>query len=196
MAYEKRKAPKVKIKQKDDKVSPEKIERKKRKSPSRKAPVEKRVKSQKSNDDFKSTFQLLRGGKKDKKIKKRHSIITTSVAIGLILTVIIFNFVTPTGIVEWSQNMFMTWGNGGGLPVAVSGDSIKEMQARSNGMFIVTDSHMYAYNSSGKQITSVQHGYTQPIFDMSAARTLMYDRGSYGIRVDAYYTNIVNTQLK
>jgi len=76
------------------------------------------------------------------------------------------------------------------------GDSIKDMQARSDGIFLVTDSHMYAYNSSGKQITSVQHGYTQPIFDVSAARTLMYDRGSYGIRVDAYYTNIVNTQLK
>ena len=196
MAYEKRKAPKVRVKQKDDKVAPEKIEMKKRKSPSRKASVEKTVKPRKSNEDFKSTFQLLRGGKKDKKINKRHSIITTSVAIGLILTVIILNFVTPTGIVEWSQNMFMTWGNGGGLPVQISGDNIKDMQSRSNGIFLLTDSHMYAYNSSGKQITSVQHGYTQPIFDMSAARTLMYDRGSYGIRVDAYYTNIVNTQLK
>ena len=105
MAYEKRKAPKVRVKQKDDKVAPEKIEMKKRKSPSRKASVEKTVKPRKSNEDFKSTFQLLRGGKKDKKINKRHSIITTSVAIGLILTVIILNFVTPTGIVEWSQNM-------------------------------------------------------------------------------------------
>ena len=196
MAYEKRKAPKVKVKQKNDKVATDKIEMKKRKAPSRKVSVEKTVKPQKTNDDFKSTFQLLKGGKKDKKIKKRHSIITTCIAFSLILAIIVINFITPTGIVEWSQNMFMTWGNGGGLPVSVSGDNIKDMQSRSNGIFLVTDSHMYAYNSSGKQITSVQHGYTQPIFDISATRTLMYDRGSYGIRVDAYYTNIVNTQLK
>ena len=196
MAYEKRKTPKVKIKQKEDKLAVEKIEMKERKAPSRKKTVKKSDENHKINNDFKSTFHLLSGGKKEKKLKKRHSIITAYIFVFIIISVLVIHFITPTGIVEWSQNMFITWGSGGGMPVPVSGDSVKNMQTRSDGVFVVTDSHLYAYNSSGKQMSSIQHGYSQPAFDLSASRTLIYDRGSLGLRVDALYANIVNVQLK
>lgn len=198
MGYEKRKAPKVKVKRKDDDVV-EKIEMKKRKSPARKATtVSKKVTKpvKHSNDNSESTFQILKGGIWNKKQKKRNSVITAAIIGAIIISIILAQFITPTGVVEWSQNMFSTWGNGGGLPVSVSGDNIRDLKARNDSVFVMTDSHMYAYNSSGKQITSIQHGYTEPAFVLSAARTLIYDRGSFGIRTDALYTNIINTQLE
>ena len=198
MGYERRKSPKIKVKRKDDDIVVEKIEMKKRKSPARKNAsktnkTEKNVKTDKPAKD--TSLHILKGGLWNGKNKKRSSFITACVAGVIIISIIVMQLVTPTGIVEWSQNLFSTWGSGGGLPIAISGDNVRDMVSRSDSIFVVTDSHMYAFNSSGKQITSVQHGYSEPVFDISAARTLIYDRGSYGLRVDALYTNIINTQL-
>lgn len=193
MGFEKRKSPKIKVKRKEDKL--DKIEMKKSVAPSRKVKSKRKPAEKPISDKPKISFHILKGGAFNKQKKKRNSIITAVIVGVLIFSIIITHLFTPTGIVEWSQNCFSTWGSGGGLPVAVSGDSVRELKTRGECAFIMTDSHMYAYNSSGKQITSVQHGYSEPVLDVSAARTLVYDRGSLGIRVDALYTNIVDTQL-
>ncbi len=203
MSFEKRKAPKVKVKRKDDEI--EKIDMKKSVAPSKKEksrpnakqkskPTKAKTKTKVDNGE--STFKLLKGGASRKHRKKRNSIISLSFISMLIVAVIVIQIITPTGIVEWSQNGFFMFGSGGGLPVAVSGDSVRDMQTRGGSAFLMTDSHMYAFSSNGKQITSIQHGYSAPVMCVSAARTLIYDRGSFGLRVDALYANIVDTQLK
>ncbi len=204
MGFEKRKSPKIKVKRKDDQI--EKIDMKKSVAPSKKEKSHTKKTKQKVKDvkvknegrvnNGESSFKILKGGAFRKKRKKRNSIISLSVISLIIVAVIIVQIITPTGIVEWSQNGFSMIGSGGGLPVPVSGDSVRDMQTRGGCTFLMTDSYMYAFSSNGKQVTSIQHGYSAPVLNVSAARTLIYDRGSFGLRVDALYTNIVDTQLK
>ena len=74
MGYERRKSPKIKVKRKDDNIAVEKIEMKKRKSPSRKATTktsktDKKVKTEKT--DKGSSLHILKGGLWNSKNKKR-----------------------------------------------------------------------------------------------------------------------------
>lgn len=202
MSYKKRKTSRIKVKRSDDKVSESAERGKKSKniamkrsvSPSRKLNREK-TRGEKPTDDGARYIHVIEGSKLKNEKRRRRSLIAAAVVAVLIAAVLAVNTILPTGLVEWSQNLFSAMGSGGGLPVQVSGDKVDDLRGRGGELFVMSDSYMYAYNSSGKQITSVQHGYSSPRLEVSSTRTLIYDRGSYGLRVDALYTNFIDTQL-
>lgn len=147
-------------------------------------------------DGQKPKLNIIEGGvDKRRRVKKYLTVLLGTVAV-IVVIVIVLNAVLPTGLVEWTQNGMAKWSGGGGLPVAVSGDSVQGMSVRRGVAYVMTDSYVYAYNSSGAEISAIQHGYSSPVMVTSAVRTLTYDRGNYGLRVDSLSTNYVNKQLK
>ncbi len=199
MEFKKRKTKRIKVNQSSDVKQPKKDTRDTDKISMKRSATasEKRRKSTAEPVSERSVrrFRIIEGGiVKDAK-RRRQSLIFVAAAIAVVISVLIINAILPTGLVEWSQNEFATFGSNGGLPQTISGDKIDDLRSRSGELFVMSDSYMYAYNNGGKCITAIQHGYNSPRLETSATRTLIYDRGSYGLRVDSLYTNFVETQL-
>lgn len=202
MAFEKRKHKRVKVRRAtDDDVKKTKKTKNDTERIVMKRKDRKPKKSEQKSDNSSATkkesskFRIIEGGLIRNAKRRTQSIIIAAVTVIIIATVIAANAILPTGLVEWSQNVFSAMGSDGGLPKALSGDKVDDLRSRGNELFVMSDSYMYAYNTDGKCITTVQHGYNSPRLETSFTRTLIYDRGSYGLRVDSLYTNYINTQL-
>ncbi len=202
MAYEKRKQRKIKIKRSED----EKVNKASRKINYTERVVMRRSGTKashktenintKQHNNAAHKFKLIEGGVLKYTKRRKQSAIVACATVFVIILVIIINAALPTGLVEWSQNEFSSMGSDGGLPKSLSGDSINDLRSRGSELFVMSDSYMYAYNTAGKCITYIQHGYNAPRLETSFTRTLIYDRGSYGLRVDSLYTNFINTELE
>ncbi len=205
MAQHKRKVNRVKVHQQQDdfgkatktqtiKMAPNTKKRRKANADAGKKP-ERKAQSGLSLERRKR-LNVVEGGITADKRHRRRSGIFTAFSLVVIAAIIIISIASPTGFIEWSQNLFCTWGSGGGLPVALNGDTVFDLDARGGTSFVLTDNYLYAYNSTGKEISAVQHGYLSPTLDVSSQRTLIYDRGNYCLRVDALYKNITDTEFE
>lgn len=145
---------------------------------------------------YRSPMKIIQGGAaREKKERKRYRI-SVCIAVVLVVTLIALQIFSPTGIVESTQNFFASMGGGGGYPVSISGVKINNIYYQSGKIFALTDTSYYVYNSRGKEIVEYQHGYLNPVLSTSEARTLVYDRGGNGIRVDLLDRNLLDTNLK
>lgn len=200
MDYKKRKTKRIKVNQSGDRKQtavssqdkPERINMKRSPHASRRVRTDEQIGQ---NTESVRHVHIIEGGLKKNTKRRRQSLIIATTAVVIIVLIIIINAALPTGLIEWSQNKFSGIGSGGGLPVSVSGDRIDDFRSRGSELFIMSESYMYAYNKSGKRITTVQHGYNSPRLELSSTRSLIYDRGSYSLRVDTLYTNFIDTQL-
>lgn len=140
-------------------------------------------------------LELVEGGVTTRKKRRHRSRVLLVILAVLIAAGTALQLLLPGGLFEQTQNALCSLGGGGGLPVSLVGDSVERLHMRSSTAFVLTDSHMYAYNMSGKEILSVQHGYTKPVMNVSATRSLIYDRGNYKLRIDSLYKNITDTEF-
>lgn len=199
MAFQKKKTRRVRVHQKQDpKNAPgsDAIEmapntKKRRRSMAKSAQKARR----KSSVPHETTFQVVEGNAVKRKRSRMRSRIAGGVAVVLIATLVVLHFLLPTGLWEWTQNWICTWG-GGTMPVTLSGDSVCGLYTRAGRSYVLTDTYMYVYNSSGKEVTAIQHGYSSPVLDVSASRTLLYDRGNYNLRVDTLGSNVAVMEFK
>ncbi len=143
----------------------------------------------------KNIFKLISGGKLERLKERKKTLTVALVAFAAVLTLLIVALVTPASLLEIMQNNITAWGRGDGLPVQVSGASIVDMQTRNGTVFVMTDTRVSAYNSTGRQIQVINHGYSNPELYVSDTRTLVYDRGGTKIRVDTLNTNIADKTL-
>ncbi|MEG1886665.1 MAG: DUF5711 family protein [Oscillospiraceae bacterium] len=144
---------------------------KKRTAPQRKAPG----KSSSRSADLK----LVKGYKKEKKIK---ALFSFSAVVALILIIAAVNFITPTGIVESVQNGYAKIGVSS-FPKSLTGDNVISMKSMGGAINVLSDTYYETYSSAGKQMTASQHGFLSPQMEVSSARTLVFDRGGTGVKV-------------
>lgn len=64
-----------------------------------------------------------------------------------------------------------------GLPVDISGMTVKDTFAVGEHIGVMTDAVYYLYAENGKQLLSAQHGFANPIVEASGRRFLIYDQG-------------------
>ena len=140
-------------------------------------------------------FKVVNGTAKQRKQSKLRSRIFTGFVALLVAAVILIQILSPTGFLEWSQNCISLMGSGS-FPVTLNDDSVCGLYTYGSRSYVLTDAYMYAYNSSGREVTSVQHGYLSPVLDVSAARTLLYDRGNHKLRVDSLGNNIADIEFE
>lgn len=140
-------------------------------------------------------LRLIDGGKLIKLKERRKALITAAISLVIILAVIVAAAVTPASLLELMQNNLTSFGSGNGFPIQVSDTRTLGMQTRNGTVFALTDTRLCAYNRSGKLVSTVQHGYSDPVLCISDSRTLVYDRGGMKMRIDTLNTNIANKTL-
>ena len=70
-----------------------------------------------------------------------------------------------------------------GLPVDISGMTVKDTFAVGEHIGVMTDAVYYLYAEKGKQLLSAQHGFANPIVEASGRRFLIYDQGGNKLMV-------------
>ncbi len=66
---------------------------------------------------------------------------------------------------------------GSGYPISLPGGKIVRMDAVDNVLMLLSDTNIYSYNASGRQMLNQQHGFVNQGLVTGEDRMLMYDRG-------------------
>lgn len=139
--------------------------------------------------NFEKSLTVILGKKTE---TRRKRLITSLIAFVIITTIIIFCSTSPTGPIERITNSFTVMG-GGKFPVSISGNDVLTLKTENDKSFLLTDSHLCGYNSSGKEFVNYQHNFSNPVLKTSVARTLVYNRESTGFII-ANHTNVLFEQ--
>ncbi len=70
-----------------------------------------------------------------------------------------------------------------GLPIDMSGMTVKDTFSAGEHIGIMTDAVYYLYAENGKQLLSAQHGFANPIVESAGRRFLIYDQGGNKLMV-------------
>lgn len=68
-------------------------------------------------------------------------------------------------------------GSGTGFPASLPGGHIASTGALGDTLAILSDTNLYTYSSSAKQMLNIQHGMAKPVLSAARDRLLLYDRG-------------------
>ncbi len=126
-------------------------------------------------------------GKKAENERKR--LITFFVSVILVICVIVFCATAPTGPIEKIANAFTLLGSGD-FPASISGGTTVTFKMVDDKSFILTDSHISGFNSSGYKFFDYQHNFSSPVLNTSKERILVYNRESSGFII-ANNTDVV-----
>ncbi len=138
-----------------------------------------------------STLKIVSGTKKKRMIRR---IITYSIVFLIILTVVVLNILSPTGLVEAIRNKISASGKGS-FPVNVYSVNPEYMSNYNGITAILNDSYFELYNPKGKLINAVSHGMSSPNLECSEARYLIFDRERYKVSVLNYSNELFSREF-
>lgn len=113
---------------------------------------------------------------------RRKRLITLLISFVVILAVVLFSVLTPTGPFEKISNTVALIGKGS-FPISVIGTEVKSLQTVGSKVFLLSNSHFTAYNTAGKPLIEFQHNFSNPVLETSAERCLVYNRESTGFMI-------------
>ena len=152
----------------------------KRNKPLKAAEPKSKKTSPSKNKVSSSKFKVHQGFKKKHTVKSR---IIGIISLLLITVIFITALCVPVNIFEATGNMFASIGSTSKYPVSLSGGITLDVKTNGRLIYILSDTNVDVFNTSGKLITSVQHGYENPALKVSSGRSLIYDIGSKGYTV-------------
>lgn len=143
----------------------------------------------KNNENKKqSNFEIVKGSRKKKLIVR---IVCYSLILAVIITVLVINATTPTGLIEKIQNDYAAKGNGE-FPVNVYAQNADNMVSNGDVALILNNTYLEVYNDNGKLINAFSHGMFNPSIKCSEARFLVFDRNRYSVKIYNYSTELLN----
>lgn len=147
----------------------------------------------KTSDDGEHTSKLkvINGTRKRRRIIR---IIVYAVIVAIIITLVVLNALTPTGLIEAMQNGYATWGEGK-FPITVYSSNATDYNSRNGVMGIVNDSFFELYDDEGKLLQAVSHGMSDPVLETSEARFLLYDRDRYSLNIYNYSDELYTAEF-
>lgn len=118
--------------------------------------------------------------------------IGASAVIVLVICVIVFavtsrNIMNLESCANWIQYDIFGSGNNSGYPVLISGSEVSSGNVmKMSGKFAyASNSNIVALDSSGNQIFNRQHSFSTPVMVGNGTRSLTYDLGGKGYRIDS-----------
>ncbi len=134
------------------------------------------------NKTSKSNLELVKGSRKKKLIIR---IVVYSLIVALIITILVINYLTPTGLVEKLQNDYAASGKGE-YPINIYAQNPNELISNCEVSLILNNTYFEVYNKDGKLINAASHGMFEPELKVSEARFLLFDRDRYSVKVYNY----------
>ena len=115
----------------------------------------------------------------------RVAVVLIAAVAGLVLWVNRDNL-TPENIVSWVQERVVGLGIGDGYPVPITGSQVmsRNFISENGEIAIVSDTHLTALNSTGKELCSRQHSFNFPVLRLAGGRALVYNLGGKGYQVE------------
>ena len=171
------------------------FEKKKTKYLNKSKPEKRVVYSNKSAAELNksSGIHIVKGTKGTKRIKRLSTLISAAL---IIITIIFVNSISPTGIIDLIRNSVLTMGVGTGFPKSVSGNNVVDVFSLNGGIGVVSDTYIEIFNSDGKEIISLQHGYYSPSVSVSENRILLYANNSNTVSVFDYSGLLYTREFK
>lgn len=140
----------------------------------------------------KSNLELVKGSRKKKLIIR---IICYALIVAAIITVLVINSKTPTGLVEKIQNEYAARGKGE-FPVNVYAKNAIDFVSNGDVSLLYNDTYLEIYNDNGKLVNAFSHGMFSPALKVSEARFIIFDRDRYTVKVYNYSTELYNLEFE
>ena len=117
---------------------------------------------------------------------KKKLIITLSVIAAIVIGLLLFQILSPTGIYETIQNAYaLTVDNGDNSFTDPQSEAVS-FESTNNAAFLLTTSYFEIFNKKGNNVLYFKHGFSDPIMDTSNARVIVYDRGGKSYKIFNY----------
>lgn len=133
-----------------------------------------------SDNANKSSFRILKGKKKAKKIRR---FVLLGIIAALIITLCIISWLSPTGLGEMITNFTATFSLKSHLPVELNGTETYSIYTDDGYFFLLSDTDVSCISNNGKVSFVDKHGFNSPVLCESEARCLIYDAKGTGVRV-------------
>ena len=129
-------------------------------------------------------FQLARRRRARKKLI-RNLLMMAGFGLVVFLCLILIQEAGKVDIKTAYNDVKAEMGTGGGYPVELPGGKLLQLEgAGGDTLMLLTDTNLYSYNGTGKQMLNQQHGMANQRMITSSDRTLLYDQG--GLKVSLY----------
>ena len=137
---------------------------------------------EKAADTKPSKIEIIKGSRRRKRIIR---IISYALIVTFIVTLLVVNSLSATGLVETLQNAYAKSGSGK-FPVSIYSQNSTSVLTVNNTVCALNDSYFEVYNRKGKLIQAASHGMSDPVLEISEARFLLYDRSRYTVKTYNY----------
>lgn len=137
-------------------------------------------------DDVKSVkapknanMKVVKGKKAEKKRKFR---LLTSVVIVVAVVLFVLEMIFPAGLVRTLKNTVAVIGSGN-LPIELDSTNTLDVKPMGSYYYLLTNTHLYAYSNSGKELIVHVHGFENPILKASRFGALIFDQGESKVSI-------------
>ena len=125
----------------------------------------------------------------------RHFIVLIFLFIIIFIFYLLFDKIKDFDIKTRVNDIMISMGTGPGYPTAISGrEPIKFYQV--SGMpAILNDSNNYVYNTKGKTISNIPHGFNIPVAEAKNGKILLYDLGGQRLQIHSLSKKIIDLEF-
>ncbi len=151
--------------------------------------------SEKENEQVKidsyqksKNLKVVEGKRRERKRKVK---IFGGFAAVVLVFLIVLEMALPAGIVETIKIRSALMGSGS-YPIELKSTETINTISKGSYYYLLTNTHISVYSSSGKEVLSFEHGFENPVLKTSASRSLVYDQGGNNFYVFDI-NNVVHT---
>lgn len=130
--------------------------------------------------------------------KNRVKILALSLAALMIVVASVYLIVLafhPIGVIEYISSAYTRIGSGNGYDVTLGGDEIFDIKTAEGHYYSLTKTDVSCYNTNGKLISEIVHGFTSPVLKTSETRSLIYGQGEKALRIYNYNKEIISMKF-
>ena len=124
----------------------------------------------------KRTQQNMKVDKGNKAEKIRRFRVSVAVVLIIAVAFAVLQVVMPMGVVEGVSNVISLIGTGS-YPIELESTQTINVVSKGNYYYVLSNTNLYAYTNSGKELFSYVHGFENPVLKTSASRGIVFEQG-------------------
>lgn len=126
-----------------------------------------------------ANMKVVKGKKAEKKRKFKFF---TAALIAVLVVLLVLELIFPAGLVRTAKNTIAVIGSGS-LPIELDSTNTLDVKPMGSYYFLISNSHLYAYSNSGKELINHPHGCENPILKVSRYGALVFDQDDSKISI-------------